>query len=396
MSRSTEGRRAPLAGARASSRGGAGRDFRSFAEGVVATLRRSRQLRGGRLPLYLALACVLSGCNRESANAPTKSPLDEKAIADEERKQLRNAAEIAYSSGKYEQAVEHFTALIRSAPEDESNYFWRAQAHERLGQFDKAESDLNEAIRLVPGEAEPLLRRAELHYARGRLREAFLDCTKAIELGGPHTAGAHTMRAGLHLQEKGYSRALEDCNRALELDPEFVRAYNNRGLARQALGDFRGAIDDFSSAIERHRQVSEAYNNRGAVYMELRETQRALADLNEAIRLAPLAPAGYDNRSRLFLEQLRQPEEAAKDCTRLIQVVEREAKTRKSAVTGRKTAAIYARRAAAEWQMGQAANALADCQAALAIDAGCKAAQQLLKEIATKEQEARTKSLSQN
>ncbi len=217
--------------------------------------------------------------------------------------------------------------------------------------------------------------------------EALLDCTTAIELGGPHLAGAHSLRASLYLAEQDFQRASEDCDAAIRLDPDFAQAYNNRGLARQALGDLTGAIDDFSAALEHHGQLSEAYNNRGALRMQLGQSQEALADLNEAVRLAPLNPVGYDNRSRLLLEQLHEPEQAAKDCTRLIQVVERESRQRQGSVAGKKTAAIYARRAHAQWELEKHADAMADCQAALQIDAGCLSAHELLKELATKEVE---------
>ncbi len=303
--------------------------------------------------------------------------------------QIRGQAEIAYTSGKYVQAIELFSSLIRQSPDDDTNFLWRAQARQRLGRLDEAEADLGEAIRLSPSKAEPRLQRAQLRYARSRLPEALLDCTTAIELGGPHLAGAHSLRASLYLAEKDFQRASADCDAAIRLDPDFAQAYNNRGLARQGLGDLSGAIDDFSAALEHHGQLSEAYNNRGALRMQLGQSQEALADLNEAVRLAPLNPVGYDNRSRLLLEQLHEPEQAAQDCTRLIQVVERESRQRQGSVAGKKTAAIYARRALAQWELEKHAAAMADCQAALQIDAGCLPAHELLKQLASQKVEVK-------
>jgi tetratricopeptide (TPR) repeat protein len=35
---------------------------------------------------------------------------------------------------------------------------------------------------------------------------------------------------------KKYERAIQDCDQAIELDPDYVNAHNNRGFAYQALG----------------------------------------------------------------------------------------------------------------------------------------------------------------
>lgn len=333
------------------------------------------------LGLCLSLAVIVSGCSHAPAAAPRP---DVAETSERGPAATREAAEIAYSSGKFERAIELFTQLIQDAPDEPGNYLWRAQALQRLGRIDEAQRDLDAAVQRFPREPEPYLQRAQLRYARGRLPEAIADCSSALRIDGEHLAGAQSMRASMYLATGDYRRAIADCDEAIRRNPEFAQAYNNRGLAKQNLGDLDGAIEDFSAAIAHHGQLSEAFNNRGVLRMQRGETESALADLNEAIRLAPLSPTGYDNRSRLYLEQLDQPEQAARDCTRLIQVVEREAAQRQGSVAGRKTAAIYARRAMARWRMDQSDNALADCQAALSIDAGCAPAQQLLKEIAAR------------
>ncbi|HBE59127.1 MAG TPA: hypothetical protein DEG17_25210, partial [Cyanobacteria bacterium UBA11149] len=39
-------------------------------------------------------------------------------------------------------------------------------------------------------------------------------------------------------------------NKAIEIDPNFAEAYNNRGSVRLALGDKQSAIADYNKAIE--------------------------------------------------------------------------------------------------------------------------------------------------
>lgn len=44
--------------------------------------------------------------------------------------------------------------------------------------------------------------------------------------------------------------AIEDFNKAIELDPQFAEAYNNRGIAKFKLGDLNGACSDWHKAGE--------------------------------------------------------------------------------------------------------------------------------------------------
>ena len=62
-----------------------------------------------------------------------------------------------------------------------------------------------------------------------------------------------------------YSRDIVDYTKAIELDPDFAFAYNNRGLAKAELEDNYGAIEDFTKAIELDPDDADAYNSRGVL-----------------------------------------------------------------------------------------------------------------------------------
>src|SRR5262245_63315071 len=50
-----------------------------------------------------------------------------------------------------------------------------------------------------------------------------------------------------------------DFDRALEADPDYPEAYNNRGVARHGLGDPVGDLADFDRARELAPRYAEAY-----------------------------------------------------------------------------------------------------------------------------------------
>jgi Tfp pilus assembly protein PilF len=91
--------------------------------------------------------------------------------------------------------------------------------------------------------------------------------------------------------------AIVDFNRAIQLDPNSARAYNNRGATKSELGDKRGAIDDYNRAIALAPKFAEAFYNRGAAKYQLGDKRGALTDFNLAIALDPKSAMAYYSRA---------------------------------------------------------------------------------------------------
>jgi len=51
-----------------------------------------------------------------------------------------------------------------------------------------------------------------------------------------------TFKDHAHLETGDYAQAIKDFSKAIELDPDYAVAYNNRGLAYYNSGDFEQAI----------------------------------------------------------------------------------------------------------------------------------------------------------
>jgi len=80
---------------------------------------------------------------------------------------------------------------------------------------------------------------------------------------------------------------LRNIHERIEVDPKFVEAYNNRGLAKASLRDFHGAIDDYTLAIAIDSTFEESYNNRGLAKLVNRTTWEQLLIFSKAIELNP-------------------------------------------------------------------------------------------------------------
>lgn len=94
-------------------------------------------------------------------------------------------------------------------------------------------------------------------------------------------------RSMAHLFREEYQRAVEDCDRALALDPTYGEAYLLRGIAFSMLSDYQRAIPDFTHALALNSHDLFAYTYRGIAYREQKNYGQALADFDGALALDP-------------------------------------------------------------------------------------------------------------
>ena len=68
----------------------------------------------------------------------------------------------------------------------------------------------------------------------------------------------------------------------VQINPNYALAYDNRGNARRALGDNKGALADYNEAVRISPNFALAYRNRGNVRRELGDNKGAIADYDRA------------------------------------------------------------------------------------------------------------------
>ena len=68
--------------------------------------------------------------------------------------------------------------------------------------------------------------------------------------------------------KREHDRAIEDFNKAIQLNPDHALAYANRGVAYYYKGDYDCAIEDFNKVIQLNPDYALAYNNRGGAYRD--------------------------------------------------------------------------------------------------------------------------------
>jgi tetratricopeptide (TPR) repeat protein len=137
--------------------------------------------------------------------------------------------------------------------------------------------------------AEALYDRGLTHWRLGDLDEAINNCNKALQLV-PDYVSVYNTRGAIYTIQELFERALADFAKAMSLEAEFAPAYNSRASLYRAIGYYDLAITDYTQAILLYPQYDKPYNNRGELWFAVGRYEQALADFKRAEELKPEYP----------------------------------------------------------------------------------------------------------
>jgi tetratricopeptide (TPR) repeat protein len=159
------------------------------------------------------------------------------------------------ATGQYRRAIEDLNASIRRKPDFSFDWYNRGIAWAKLGDYRKGIADFTRAIHLLPDD-----RRSNLFYHergiaylklagerryRPYMEQALQDFNKASQLN-PKNGWAYHERGALYMKLEEPFKALAEYNKAAEILPPEDRhwLYIDRAWVKQKLGDFAGAAAD--------------------------------------------------------------------------------------------------------------------------------------------------------
>jgi len=104
---------------------------------------------------------------------------------------------------------------------------------------------------------------------------------------------------------KNLTGAIEDYNKALQLNKNYQTAYISRGSAYMDLKKYKQAILDYSTAISINPVNPEPYAYRGRGYYEINDVAKSILDFNKAIQLDEKFGYAYLNRALVRYTKLQ-------------------------------------------------------------------------------------------
>lgn len=122
----------------------------------------------------------------------------------------------------------------------------------------------------------------------------------------PNSVTAHYKVGNIHSESGNYRQALKAYGEAIELYPFYPQSadlYTNRGNAYGNLAYYDKAINDYNKAIEVNPRQADAYYNRGVINDSLGNRKQAMSDWRKAIDLNPMDKDASNNLGRLEAEE---------------------------------------------------------------------------------------------
>ena len=122
-----------------------------------------------------------------------------------------------------------------------------------------------------------------------------------------------------YLDKRNYSMALEHYDQAIEIDPNYADAWNNKGIALHNLRKFKEAIDCCDMAIKINPNYADAWNNRGVSFVKMGKYKEAIDCTDRAVKIDPDYVKAWNNKG-IALHNLRKFKEAIYCCDMAIKI----------------------------------------------------------------------------
>jgi DnaJ family protein C protein 7 len=218
-------------------------------KGLGSTVQPPRKWRLMRGEAYLKMGTVnsLGDAQNVAMSLLRQNQADPEALV------LRGRA--LYGQGENEKAIQHFRQAIACDPD-----FKDAVKYLRMVQkLDKTKEEGNN------------------HFKMGRYQQAVDIYTSALDID-PSNKGTNSKilnnRAMCLTKLKDYAKAIQDCDRALQLDPSYTKARKTRAKALGASGDWEEAVRAFKNIAEQHPEEPGIAKEVRDAELELKKSKR--------------------------------------------------------------------------------------------------------------------------
>ncbi|MEM7103019.1 MAG: tetratricopeptide repeat protein [Bacteroidota bacterium] len=197
---------------------------------------------------------------------------------------------------------------------------------------------------------------------KGNLEKSSFYYSKAIELN-PDFSSAYNNRGVNYYNEKKYDLAIVEYTIAFEKDPKNVLAISNRGKAYLNTNKPAKAVSDLTKALDLDPKDLFVLRSRVTAYQKLKAYTKALDDINRAIELDPKYAYSYNIRGNIFYKT-RKFKEAYSDYSKAIEL-------------DPETPSFFFNRSKVHFVLNESEKALVDLDKTIELDPGFKSAYHL-------------------
>jgi len=175
----------------------------------------------------------------------------------------------------------------------------RAHAHWNAGQADQAERLCQSVLAAWPGQADALHLMGLMAHAYGKLDLAIHYLRQACL--APRAPAIYSSNLAEMLRQKGLlSEGEAAAQRAVDMEPTLVSAWNNLGILLQEAGKTEQSAVCLERVVGLKPDWPEAYNNLANTYRRLNRADKAEVAYRRALTLNPSYASAHSNLANLL------------------------------------------------------------------------------------------------
>jgi len=148
---------------------------------------------------------------------------------------------------------------------------------------------------IIPGDQPPKLDNAKSlldeslkYFHGGHIEEAKLSFEKLIAVEAQNHVAIYHLGYIAYAFENNYQKALDYCEKAIEIDPEHVEYYALRGKIFDREGQFDSAIQEYEKALSVDGNEKTVLHELARIYRyQLKDLEKAMVCYDKLVRQAP-------------------------------------------------------------------------------------------------------------
>ena len=137
--------------------------------------------------------------------------------------------------------------------------------------------------------------------------------------GKDKTDNDYYKKAAAYYKQNNFKNAIKYYNKTLEINPNYISAWNDKGLSLIRIGNFDEGIECYNKALEINpgymlafNNKVQAFNNRGASLVKMGKIDEGLKWYNKTLEINPNYVLSLMNKAGLCLSKFQKYEECIK------------------------------------------------------------------------------------
>jgi len=209
-----------------------------------------------------------------------------------------------YQAARYREAITGWKKALKIIPNDSEIHNFMGLAYHRIGELDSAITSFETAVEITPTYHQAWNNLGYMHFLQGNYEKALGFFDEALRVNPNYEQArlnrvktAEILEGKLKIQafelveKSSDSDSLElqilNYRKALEIDSNYVDAWNNLGVSYYYYGNMDSAVISLKKALDKNPDYPPAHNNVAYILDAMGEYDQAIAHYQKAITLRP-------------------------------------------------------------------------------------------------------------